>query len=1071
MPDPGRCSQCGARLPDQDFFAVLRHCDAGPICFIFSARPNVPGVTHAELTNGTGAVRTTQLPFQAAPVLLSRQLSEDLKTPRAAAAEIEEAFGEPAADHYSGMLEELALLESDNRSADLIQLLGDVRDVNRFQAVLGENPELLGDELLDYLERIGSVEDFRASLEILTRLLREARTDPVRAWQRYEQTLSAQQPTGDRLEEAVEEVERLIRDERWEEAIATAGPALEQAQGAGLGIVSGILHSQIGIAFLQNTAGDRRRDLEQAIEHIEKASQLAPSRKIRANQLVNLAAAFGQRVDGDPNENFEDALRLLERAAEQIDQEREPRAWATLQTNLCRSLQVRESGDKVENLERALRHAEAALATRSPEADAHDWAMSQINLGVSLQLLAEQGARDPGEARAAFGTVLGERDRLRPWMVAQTLANLAELERAADDHDAAVETLREAVGLIDPTERRLLHGRLLNHLSDSLSKLGRRDEAVTACEEALGSITPQSAPVECQQVAARLGGLRVEAEEWKAAADAYRIAMAAADLTFHSRLHVRGRRDEMRRQGNTARWASYAVAKAGQAQEAVEILESGRARELRRRIHGEETVDAELEGLPDDLGERFIAVTNLLRSTQLGDDSSGSARALHEILEEIRRYPGFEDFGKAPGWEKIAAAAEPGYPLIYLNPTPAGTVMLCLEASGDGTVAVEPIFRATPQGTDVAAAMLAGGNLERPSGHSYIGTACGITPDRDLGLALETLLPWLGAEFGRPIAERLRATGATGATLVPCGILGLAPVHVGTWEEAGRKRSLVEEFNIRYAASASIQGVAVARRQLTIDVSPHLVALGNPVGADLDAAEGEVREIASRFSGGSSEVMVGAEATSEFLLDRAAEATHLHLACHASGAAFDLARSSIVLSDRGVAAAELAAVGPLQARLTVASACQTAISEIGDLPEEALSIGTALVGAGSACVIATLWSVDDYATGLLMTRLYEELAEGLEPPAALRRAQLWLAELDASAEAEWLDSHPHLKDAFARRDLSRQPLLAPSLLGTVRCGRRLAGPTSCRLLPVSDACEGRLLRQRPSVCRNQRSFA
>lgn len=1035
MPNPGFCSKCGAHLPYQDFFAVLRHCDAGPVCFIFSIRPNIPGVTRDELLGETETVRTIQLPFQAAPVLLSRQLSKDLVAPSAAATEVGEAFGPAASEHYARLLQELTSVEHDKHWAELLEQLSAIENAEQFQEILDRQPELLSDELLDYLARISAVEDFRTSIEILMRLLREARSDPTTAWQHYESTLASTEPAGERIEEAVERLEHMIKEERWEETIALGSSTLKEAQGMGLGMVAGILHSQLGIALLQNMAGDRRNDLEHAIEHLERASQLAPSGKIRASQMVNLAAAFGQRLDGDPNENFEEALRLLERAAEQIHPDQEPWQWATLQTNLCRSLQVRESGEKLANLERALQHAYAALEARSPDTNADDWALSQINLGVTLQLLAEQGARDLSEAKTAYEQVLRERNRLKAWMVVQALAALAELDRiearsCEDSGDpagqitslsSAVETLREGLELIDPQEHRLLYGRLLNHLSDSLDKLGQRQPATKACEEALDLLTPQSAPVECQQVATRLGGLFAESDEWEKAADAYRTALAAADITYHSRLHIRGRQNEMRRQGNLARWASYAAARSGDAREAVEILEGGRARELQRRIYGEDVDTADLEGLPDSLRDRFVSVTTALNSVALGDDSSGAARAFQEVLAEIRRQPGYESFGKSLSWEEISGATEPNCPLIYLNPTPGGTVLFCLQNEEDGEVTIEPIFRSTPRGTDVPAAMLFGGDIQGGSGHSYIGTACGLTPDRDLGIALETLLPWLGEEFGRPISDYLRKVGAAGATLVPCGIIGIAPIHIGLWEENNEKKSLIEQFDIRYAASASMQKVAMARRLKAQTDDPHLVALGNPVGADLEAAEGEVREIAGIFGGSGANTVTGHGATSDFLLENAAEATHLHLACHASGAAVDLAQSAIVLTDRGVTAAELAAVGPLRARLTVASACQTAISDIGDLPEEALSIGTALIGAGSACVIASLWSVDDYATALLMTRLYEELANDRDPVVALRSAQLWLAELNTAEEAEYLEAHPYLKSAFLKRDLHRHP--------------------------------------------------
>src|SRR5205823_3209168 len=96
------------------------------------------------------------------------------------------------------------------------------------------------------------------------------------------------------------------------------------------------------------------------------------------------------------------------------------------------------------------------------------------------------------------------------------------------------------------------------------------------------------------------------------------------------------------------------------------------------------------------------------------------------------------------------------------------------------------------------------------------------------------------------------------------------------------------------------------------------------------------------------------------------------------------------------------------ARLTVVSACETAVAEIAHLPDEAFSLSTAFLAAGSAGAVATLWSIDDAATALLMTRFYEELFDGGHPARALRRAQLWLRSLSEAEEAAFVAVHPSL---------------------------------------------------------------
>jgi CHAT domain-containing protein len=129
----------------------------------------------------------------------------------------------------------------------------------------------------------------------------------------------------------------------------------------------------------------------------------------------------------------------------------------------------------------------------------------------------------------------------------------------------------------------------------------------------------------------------------------------------------------------------------------------------------------------------------------------------------------------------------------------------------------------------------------------------------------------------------------------------------------------------------------------------------------------------------------------------------------------------------------------LSARLVVVSACQSAQSTIAGLQHEQLSIATAMLAAGSACAIASLWPVDDLATALLMTRLYHELlVVDSAPPRALRAAQVWLRDLSEEEEKRFLDRHPKLAAEYARRIAARDP---PGRRGQQRAG---ASPTSGR---------------------------
>jgi CHAT domain-containing protein len=119
----------------------------------------------------------------------------------------------------------------------------------------------------------------------------------------------------------------------------------------------------------------------------------------------------------------------------------------------------------------------------------------------------------------------------------------------------------------------------------------------------------------------------------------------------------------------------------------------------------------------------------------------------------------------------------------------------------------------------------------------------------------------------------------------------------------------------------------------------------------------------------------------------------------------------------------------------VLSACQTAIADFRNLPDEAIGLPAGLTQAGVPSVVGTLWSVSDASTALLMVRFYELLLQDkLAPPEALRRAQCWLRDATNADLDAYLTQHEAV--ALARQqEAERMPLSAVhTLLGPVLKG-------------------------------------
>ena len=76
-------------------------------------------------------------------------------------------------------------------------------------------------------------------------------------------------------------------------------------------------------------------------------------------------------------------------------------------------------------------------------------------------------------------------------------------------------------------------------------------------------------------------------------------------------------------------------------------------------------------------------------------------------------------------------------------------------------------------------------------------------------------------------------------------------------------------------------------------------------------------------------------------------------------------------------------------RLLILSACQTAILDLQGARDEVRSLAAGMLQAGAAAILASLWSVDDRATYLLMVRFALEWFPRIDVSSL--QPQHWLA--------------------------------------------------------------------------------
>jgi CHAT domain-containing protein len=434
--------------------------------------------------------------------------------------------------------------------------------------------------------------------------------------------------------------------------------------------------------------------------------------------------------------------------------------------------------------------------------------------------------------------------------------------------------------------------------------------------------------------------------------------------------------------------------------------------------------DEVLEG--NGTGDRMMASVKARREVELAQ--SDEIRAVRDALDQatsaIRHLPGYEEFLGQLGFERLAEVVSAATAVAYVAVTPAGSLVILVHGLVPGATASAELI---PMGE----ASFTYGDLSRllvqREGEEVVGGYLFGQLEDSIVLynTLSEWLPKIGEPLIAPLAAQLNTLGIEGVTLIPCGLLGLLPLHAALYRHDDGSRCLLNEFDVAYAPSARALIAAQTTLRKRERQVPTLVGVGNPLPSDqsLQYARLELAEIATQFDHAFPEYEE--RATKQWLIATASHADYIHLACHGRfngdhplDSEIQLAQNQTlslrdVLIDRPFA----------NSRLIAASACETGITEFNRLPDEAVGLPSGFLEAGTPGVIATLWSVNDLSTALLMVRFYElhlvgdqAIGEGpMTPARALRKAQCWLAEATVQELDEYCHSHPALEERASFR--------------------------------------------------------
>ncbi|WP_336112533.1 CHAT domain-containing protein [Streptomyces sp. PTD9-10] len=639
------------------------------------------------------------------------------------------------------------------------------------------------------------------------------------------------------------------------------------------------------------------------------------------------------------------------------------------------------------------------------------------DFGIALQSMPYgdgSAARESATVLRHALTLIGPGDAIRPRVLANLVASLwapadhgTVLSAAEADELTALAT--ESVETTPEGSPEL--GHRLNHLGRAHSLRFERYHATADLDAAVEAYR-RSAEYEASPLWVRWNSAyswvetATAAAAWESAAQGCVRLVGLIPLAGGELVRRRDRELQLIRLGDALRDGAAAALHAGQAELALELLESGRGVLLRHAMLRAAAVEELREKAPGLVGT-YVALRRTLDqddgSLQLVRSIGDTARRIEaaeefrDLIEHIRTLPGLADF---PAAGAPRATDTPARTAVVLNLSRYRSDAIIVGAGG-GQPVVVPLPLVTPD--SVAEQVRALYAALRRRGSAQAGAGRREEPER----AVASVLAWTWDAVVAPVLAALgwdhRSPAASRPRLwwSPTGALTLLPLHAALRPADGPAARLcalecvVSSYTPTLAALRKPAMPAVPARSACVVAMPV-----TPGQADLPGVTAEAKTVADCYPG--SVPLVGKDATHAAVASALSRAAIAHFACHAGNVPDDPSRSGLLLADGTLSVAELS-VQDLEghAFLAYLSACDTARGGTV-LTDEAITLCAGLVLAGFRHAVGTLWPVDDAAATYLAGRFHRALARRLSRGEAVEPAEL-LNQLAEWTSGGWPD--------------------------------------------------------------------
>ncbi|MEL7354110.1 MAG: tetratricopeptide repeat protein, partial [Cyanobacteria bacterium J06560_5] len=504
------------------------------------------------------------------------------------------------------------------------------------------------------------------------------------------------------------------RAQNLEDAIDTYGEALQVMTREAMPVEWSAAMMSLANAYFYRIRGERTQNLEDAIDAYKQSLQVRTREAMPfdwATVMMNLANPYFYRK-GDRAQNLEDAIDVCKQALQVMTREAMPVYWAITMNNLALAYLKRIRGDRAQNLEDAIDTCKQSLQVRTREAMPIDWAATLDNLATaySTRIRGDQ-AQNLENAIDAYKQSLRVRTReAMPIDWATSMHNLAStystrirgdraqnLENAIDAYKQSLQVrTRETMPIDWATSMHNLA--MVNHSRIKGDRAQNLENAIDAYEQALMVFQPTRLPNECRRTARLLGDLCADGQRWHKATTAYEKALKAAEILYQSSLSQDSQKSELLENRNLFRRAAYALSRAGDLERATVTLELGRARGLSETLERDRADLTALKVTATDIYEQYQQAAVALRQleaeeralsanrtqspvqslSKLSQQSETAIQDMKAAISAIRKISGYENFLDRPSFRDIAAGVQSDQPLVYIAPTPNGSVALII---------------------------------------------------------------------------------------------------------------------------------------------------------------------------------------------------------------------------------------------------------------------------------------------------------------------------------------------------------------------------------------------------------